>query len=86
MREVEIFMKINCKRALWLFIALLLAMLTFAFAEASADQVVELEGATEAIGPERVTLRVEPNMGHASDPLYADEILAEVDAFIRGDR
>lgn len=28
-------------------------------------------------------LRIEPDMGHASDPLYSDKILNEVDGFIR---
>ena len=42
-----------------------------------------LQERLEPILGENAQLRVEPGMGHASDPLYADDILAEVDEFIR---
>jgi hypothetical protein len=37
----------------------------------------------EVLGEEKVFFRIEPGMGHASDPLYATPILEEIDAFIR---
>lgn len=36
----------------------------------------------EVLDPERVVYRVVPHMGHASDPLYADSILAEIEAWM----
>ena len=40
---------------------------------------------SEVIGQDGIHFRHEPDMGHASDPLYSDEILSEIDDFIRGD-
>ena len=37
------------------------------------------------IGQDGIHFQHEPDMGHASDPLYSDEILSEIDDFIRGD-
>ncbi|MDO4649742.1 MAG: alpha/beta hydrolase [Eubacteriales bacterium] len=34
-------------------------------------------------GAQNTALRMEPGMGHASDPLYSDEILGEIDQFIQ---
>ncbi len=45
---------------------------------------IRLEKAfTDAMGKDRVFLRIEPGMGHASDPLYREDILTEIDGYIR---
>ena len=45
---------------------------------------IRLEKAfAETLGEEHVFLRIESGMGHASDPLYKDAVLAEVDEFIK---
>ena len=36
----------------------------------------------EVLDPQRVVYRVVPHMGHASDPLYADAVLAEIEAWM----
>ncbi len=38
---------------------------------------------TEKLGADKVSYELVPGMGHASDPLYADEVLDELDAFIK---
>ncbi|MBR1813614.1 MAG: alpha/beta hydrolase [Lachnospiraceae bacterium] len=37
----------------------------------------------DILGPDRVTYRLIPNMGHASDPLYSEEILADIEGFLK---
>lgn len=37
----------------------------------------------QALGKDRVTYRRIPHMGHASDPLYSDAMLAEIDEFLK---
>lgn len=38
----------------------------------------------ELLGEDRVTYRFIPGMGHASDPLYSDEELGLIEAYIKG--
>lgn len=38
----------------------------------------------EVLGQDHVSFRIEPNMGHASDPLYADTVLSEIDEWMSG--
>lgn len=41
------------------------------------------EACCRTLGEEDIQYRIVPDMGHASDPLYSDEILAEIDAFLQ---
>ena len=38
---------------------------------------------TDILGPDRVTYRLIPNMGHASDPLYSDEELGLLEEYLK---
>lgn len=39
---------------------------------------------SEMIGQDNIHFTLEPDMGHASDPLYSDDILSQIDEFIKG--
>ena len=41
------------------------------------------EACCSTLGEDSIQYRVVPDMGHASDPLYSDEILSEIDAFLQ---
>ena len=38
---------------------------------------------TEKLGADKVSYELVPGMGHASDPLYAEEVLDRLDAFMK---
>ena len=41
------------------------------------------EACCTALGEDSIQYRVVPGMGHASDPLYSDEVLAEIDEYLQ---
>ncbi len=48
-----------------------------------ASSVRLFEALSDVLPASRLTFRTEPGMGHASDPLYREEILEEIDAFMK---